>query len=75
LNVLIYFIEIEPNSEHLSKYLVDTELTWPEVEDIWIKTVNFRQYFIYGNNTKTIFDKWQHYTKLIGYKLLSSKYY
>lgn len=71
--VLIYFIATEPNSEQESTYLMDPDLTWPEVEEIWKKTVNFRQHFIKENNTRAILDKWHHYTRPMGYKLVSPK--
>jgi len=73
LYVFIYFIVAEPNSEQDSTYLMDTDLTWPEVEEIWKKTVHFRQNFIKENDTRAIFDKFHHYTKPMGYKLVSSK--
>lgn len=53
--------------------LHDADLSWPEVETIWRKTINFRLQFIKENNTASIFKKWVHYTKPMGYKLVSDK--
>lgn len=50
--------------------LNDEDLSWPEIETIWRKTVNFRLKFIKENNTSSIFKKWFHYTKPLGYKLV-----
>jgi len=51
--------------------LNDEDLSWPEIETIWRKTDNFRLKFIKENNTSSIFKKWFHYTKPLGYKLVS----
>ncbi|KAL5237004.1 hypothetical protein ACI65C_004414 [Semiaphis heraclei] len=37
--------------------LLDKDLTWPEIEDIWRKTINFRLNFIKENNAVEIFNK------------------
>jgi len=47
-------------------------MTWPEIENIWKNTINCRLQYIKENNTAAIFSKWQHYTKPMGYKLVSS---
>ncbi|CAH1732642.1 unnamed protein product, partial [Aphis gossypii] len=45
-------------------------MTWPEIEEIWRKTINYKLQFIKKYNTAEIFNKWQHYTKPMGYKLI-----
>lgn len=49
-------------------------MIWPEVEEIWRKTINYRLQYIKNNNTAAIFEKWHHYTKPMGYKLVSILY-
>jgi len=46
-------------------------MTWPEIEDFWRKTINYRLHFLKNNNPTEIFNKWQHYKKPMGYKLVS----
>lgn len=70
-NFCFIHLEIEPNSEQYSTYLLDKDMTWPEIEDIWRKTINYRLHFLKNNNPTEIFNKWQHYTKPMGYKLVS----
>lgn len=47
-------------------------MTWPEIEEIGRKTNRLQ--FIKKHNTAKIFNKWQHYTKPVGYKLVSFCY-
>ncbi|KAE9522651.1 hypothetical protein AGLY_016956 [Aphis glycines] len=66
-----YLNENESGSVELTNILInDEDLSWPEIETIWRKTVNFRLKFIKENNTSSIFKKWVHYTKPLGYKLV-----
>ncbi|KAL5237576.1 hypothetical protein ACI65C_004986 [Semiaphis heraclei] len=66
-----YLNEIESESIELTATLInDGDLSWPEVETIWKQTVNYRLQFIKENNTSSIFKKWIHYTKPLGYKLI-----
>lgn len=64
-------LELEPDSEQCSSYLSDKDMTWLEIEEIWRKTINYRLLFIKNNNPAEIFNKWQHYTKPMVYKLVS----
>jgi len=68
--IIIIYIASEPDSENTSSNLYDKDLTWPEIEDIWRKTINFRLNFIKENNAVEIFKKWNHYTMPMGYKLV-----
>ncbi|KAF0706912.1 Uncharacterized protein FWK35_00032358, partial [Aphis craccivora] len=65
-----YSNENESESVELTNMLNDEDLSWPEIETIWRKTDNFRLKFIKENNTSSIFKKWFHYTKPLGYKLV-----
>jgi len=68
--------EIESESVELTDTLINDEtLSWPAIEVIWRKTVNFRLQFIKENNTSSIFKKWVHYTKPLGYKLVNHLMY
>ncbi|KAE9521551.1 hypothetical protein AGLY_018051 [Aphis glycines] len=73
-NRLIPTIEKEPKieteSENVANYLSNHDMTWPEIEEIWRKTINYRLQFIKKYNTAEIFNKWQHYTKPMRYKLI-----
>ncbi|CAI6361296.1 unnamed protein product [Macrosiphum euphorbiae] len=60
----------DPDSELVSTYLNDKDLTWPEIEEIWRKTINYRLNYIKQNNATDIFNKWQQYTQPMGYKLV-----
>lgn len=68
--IIIIYIASEPDSENISSYLNDKDLTWPEIEDIWKKTINYRLNFIKVNNAVEIFKTWNHYTMPMGYKLV-----
>ncbi|XP_050063914.1 uncharacterized protein LOC126552865 [Aphis gossypii] len=63
-------LEIETESENAANYLFNHDMTWPEIEEIWRKTINYKLQFIKKYNTAEIFNKWQHYTKPMGYKLI-----
>ncbi|KAE9542344.1 hypothetical protein AGLY_003471, partial [Aphis glycines] len=67
-------LEIETESENVANYLSNHDMTWPEIEEIWRKTINYRLQFMKKHNTAEIFNKWQHYTKPMGYKLVSFCY-
>jgi len=62
--------ENEPDCENLTSYLNDNNLTWPEIEEIWKKTINYRLKFIKENETTSIFHTWKQYTLPMGYKLV-----
>jgi len=52
--LIIICTENESESVELTNILInDEDLSWPEIETIWRKTVNFRFKFI--NNTSSIF--------------------
>jgi len=70
-NFCFIHLEIEPDSEQYSSYLSDKDMTWPEIEDSWRKTIYYRLHFLKNNNPAEIFNKWQQYTKPMGYKLVS----
>uniref|UniRef100_A0A2S2QGR4 Uncharacterized protein n=1 Tax=Sipha flava TaxID=143950 RepID=A0A2S2QGR4_9HEMI len=64
-------LDIEPDSEDMALTLLNNnDLSWPEIEVIWRKTINFRRQYIRNNDTASIFSKWVHYTKPMGYKLI-----
>jgi len=70
-NFCFIHLELEPDTEQYSSYLSDKDMTCPEIEEIWRKTINYRLLFIKNNNPAEIFNKWQNYTKPMGYKLVS----
>lgn len=70
--IVIIYTASEPDSQSISSYLYDQDLTWPETEDIWKKTINYRLNFIKDNNAVEIFKTWSHYTMPMGYKLVRS---
>ena len=55
--------------------LNNDDLYWHEVDTIWKNTINFRLQYIRTNDTASIFNKWLHYTKPMGYKLVSNQKY
>lgn len=64
--------DIEPDSEDMALSLLnDNDLSWPEIEVIWRKTINFLLQYIRNNDTASIFNKLLHYPKPMGYKLVS----
>ncbi|KAE9536188.1 hypothetical protein AGLY_007411 [Aphis glycines] len=73
LVLCIQFTATDPDSEIVSTYLNDKDLTWPEIEDIWRKTINYRLNYIKQNNATDIFNKWQQYTQPMDYKLEKSR--
>jgi len=74
--LIIICTVIESESIELTATLInDGDLYWPEIETIWRQTVNYRLQFIKENNTSSIFKKWIHYTKPLGYKLVSHLIY
>lgn len=54
------------------KSILKNNCTWAEVEQHWITTKNFRLAEVVNVDfTAEIFEKWLHYKKPMGFKLVS----
>ncbi|KAE9522308.1 hypothetical protein AGLY_017299, partial [Aphis glycines] len=78
IKFIVSQILVHSFNSHLRVYQIDKNdiniknVLSPEdckIEEIWRKTINYRLQFIKKYNTAEIFNKWQHYTKPMGYKL------
>lgn len=73
---MLVILAIEEDAEMLVTNLKHSELSWPEVEMIWKKTVGYRLKNFRTSNFSPIeiHKKWPHYMQPLGYKLVSKSY-
>jgi hypothetical protein len=64
---------VEEDSETYISQLNHDELSWPDIESIWKKTIVFRLklFKILNYSATDLQNTWPHYMKPLGYKLVS----
>lgn len=72
--MFLKFKAIEENATLLISHLKHNDMAWTEVENIWKQTTAYRLRALKDANFSPteIQKNWPHYTKPLGYKLVSS---
>jgi len=69
---MLVILAIEEDAEMLVTSLKHNELTWPEIEMIWEKTIGYRLKNFRETNFSPleIQKNWPHYMQPLGYRLV-----
>jgi len=55
-------LEIDQDLDNIIAALqYDNDLSWPKIESLWRKTINFKLHTTKENSTASIFKKWMYY--------------